>query len=316
MTMKRTVRSTLAALAAMSAALLSFHAAGAGGSCLPRPLTAAEKEAGERIAARLRKTLPAAPAGWKAQGEDRIDITSGSCLSSATKKMVPQPISVLVSRSFLRDDPAPAPGSVKPAAAPAAPAASSADDQARAQALEQQLAELQGKEKDAVRAYQAARRAADSEGQKKASQESREYRAAMGPPHKELMELRRAESRQRDAESRAHTEAAFAHAKEELANRRVASVHLYTNSGQKQVRGSKPVSITGVPLALRDGRGATHLLFGDWKHLGNYASNPLDESAPTTRVQEVSVRLDGSDAVTEQLLNALDLNAIKSVMQR
>lgn len=70
------------------------------------------------------------------------------------------------------------------------------------------------------------------------------------------------------------------------------------------------------PLALRNGRGATHLLFGDWKHLGNYASNPLDESAPTIRVQEVSVYLDGSDAVIEQLLNALDLNTIKSVVRR
>jgi hypothetical protein len=33
-------------------------------------------------------------------------------------------------------------------------------------------------------------------------------------------------------------------------------------------------------------------------------------------VQDVSVRSDGSDAVTEQLLKELDLNAIKEVMQR
>jgi hypothetical protein len=81
-------------------------------------------------------------------------------------------------------------------------------------------------------------------------------------------------------------------------------------------RGAKPAPVSGVPLALRDGRGATHLLFGDWEHLGNYASNPFDEAAPTTRVQDVSVRLDGNDAVTEQLLKKLDLSAISNVMQQ
>lgn len=314
--MRKPILGAIIALAGASAALLSSGALAAGGSCLPRPLTAAEKEAGERIAARLRKMLPPAPTGWKIRDEDRSDIAAGSCLSSATKKMVPQPVSVLVSRSFLSEGPAPATSSPKPAPIPVASAASGAEEQARAQALEQRIDELKRKVQDATAAYQAARRAGDSEGQKKASQESREYRAAMGPPQKELMELRGSERRQRDAESKAHTEAAFARSEEALANRRDASVHLYANSGQKQVRGSKPVSVAGVPLALRDGRGATHLLFGDWKHFGNYVLNPFDESVPTTRVQDMSVRIDGNNEVVGQLLGKIDLNALQAVVQR
>ncbi|MDB5923328.1 MAG: hypothetical protein JWN13_2264 [Betaproteobacteria bacterium] len=306
-------------LAAASALLFASGVLAAGGSCMPRALAAAEKAAGERVAARLLPMLPPAPPGWKVRDQDRTDIASGSCLDSASKKMIPQPVSVLVIRSFLRDDPAPTPASAKAAAAapvPATPAAAGAEEQARAQALEHSIVELQRKEKDATTAYQAARRAGDSEGQKKASQELREYRAAMNPPRKELMELREGERRQREAQSKVSTEAAFARAEEELANRRVASVSLLTNSGQMQVRGSKPVSVAGVPLALRQARGATHLLFGDWKHFGNYAASPFDLSAPTTRVQDVSVRILGNDEVTTQLLGKIDLNAVRSVMQR
>jgi hypothetical protein len=288
---------------------------------MPRALTPTEKEMGERVAARLLPMLPPAPPGWKVRDKDLTDIASGSCLDSATKKMVPQPVAVTVSRSFLRDDPAPVPVSAK--AAPAsAPARSAAEQQARAQqevraqTLEQQIAELKRKEQGATAAYTAARRAGDSEAQKKASHESRELRAAMGPAQKELMEIRDGERRQRAAESKAHTEAAFAHQKEELANRRVASVSFDANSGQKQVRASQPVSIPGVPLALRQGMGATHLLFGDWKHFGNYAASAFDPSAPTTRVQDVSVRVVGNDEVTAQLLGKIDLNAVRSVLQR
>ena len=282
---------------------------------MPRALTAVEKAAGERIAERLRKSLPTAPPGWKVRDEDLSDVAAGSCLSSTTKKMVPQPVSVLVRRSFLRNDPAPDAGSAVPKPAATA-AAHSAEAQARAQTLERQIAELRRKENEATKGYMAARGAGDSEAQQKFRQEARDYRAATQAPLKELAALRDGERRQRDAESKAQTAAAFARAQEQLANRRDASVHLYANSGQKQVRGAKPVPVAGVPLALRDGRGATHLLFGDWVHLGNYASNPFDEAAPTTRVQDVSVRLDGNDAVTQHFLKAFDLLSIQAIMEK
>ena len=314
--MQTSISRALVALGVAPALLLPSAALAAGGSCLPRALTDAEKNMGERVAARLLKMLPPAPPDWKVRDKDLTDIASGSCLDSNTKKMIPQPVGVTVKRSFLRDGPAPAPVAAKAAPAAMSSAGLGPEQQARAQALEQQVAELKRREQEAVAAYMAARRSGDSEAQKKASEQSRELRAAMGPPQKELRELRDVERRQRAAESKASSDAAFAHAKEELANRRIASVAFYANSGQKQVRASKPVSVPGVPLALYQGMGATHLLFGDWKHSGHYAASPFDLSAPTTRVQDVSVRIDGNDAVTAQLLGKIDLKALQALMQR
>jgi hypothetical protein len=74
------------ALAAAVAAVLTMfslplvHAMG--GSCLPRDLTAEEKQAGERVLARLRPLLPPAPGGWKIDGADTTDIASGKCLEN------------------------------------------------------------------------------------------------------------------------------------------------------------------------------------------------------------------------------------------
>lgn len=42
----------------------------------------------------------------------------------------------------------------------------------------------------------------------------------------------------------------------------------------------------------------------------------IDESAATTRVQAVHVRVDGSDDMSAELLRALDLNAVKELMNR
>lgn len=282
--------------------------------CEPRALSAAEKQAGERIAERLRKSLPAAPQGWKIAAE-RIDVVAGACKSEASGRLVPQPVSVTIARRFLRNDPPQAPANAPAQPAPAQPL-SSPEDQARAAELETSIAQLKRREADAVAAYQAARRTGDSAAQREATQASRQYRAEMAPLQRELMELRRAQSGRRAADSEARTHAAQARMAEARAHRRDASVSIQVNAAQAAMRGAEPVPASGASLALRERAGATHLLFGDWRHSGSFAMATIDESAATTRVQAVHVRIDGSDDMSTELLRALDLNAVKEVMNR
>jgi hypothetical protein len=302
---------TVVALCA-SVILGPAHVRAAGGSCLPRALTPAEKAMGARAAARLGSLLPRPPAGWETRDADHSDIASGRCPSPKTKKMEPQPVSVLVRRTFLRID---APPAARPSTAtPAAPPDPALE--ARAQALEKQITALKLEEQEAGRAYTAARVKGDSEAQRQAVAEQREHRAAQGPLLKELSEIRATQHSQREMENKASTDAAVAHARDELANRPVASVSILVNSDQVSARAAKPVTVAGVSLALHDAAGKTHLLFGNWTQLGPIAANPFDESAPTTRVQDVIVDITGSDAVTDQLLKALDVAAIRNLIER
>jgi hypothetical protein len=111
--MKRLTPMMLAAIVAAIALCPSTVVHGVGGSCLPRALTTQEKQAGERVAATLRPLLPPAPAGWRVDGADATDIASGSCLQGG--KSVPQPVSVQVRRSFIREgSPLPPPPRIRP----------------------------------------------------------------------------------------------------------------------------------------------------------------------------------------------------------
>jgi hypothetical protein len=281
--------------------------------CQPRELTAAEKRAGEQVAERLRKSLPAAPAGWAVRDE-RSDVAAGTC--QVQGKAVPQPLSVTVSRSFVRKD-AQSEGGVAPQAAAPQPAAAPPNPQRRARAaeLEKQLAELQAKDREAGNAYRAARSAGDSAAQREASEASRRYRTEMAPLMKELRELRSEERQERNAAGEARTRAAQARMAEARANRRDALVSIHTNAGQAQMRGAQPFAHASVPLAFRDARGATQLLFGEWRQNGSFALSSLDEMAPATRVQDASVRIDASGDVAEQLLRGTDLEGVRSLVQ-
>jgi hypothetical protein len=304
----------LAAIVAAGTLIPSTVVQGVGGSCLPRALTAQEKQTGERIAAKLRPLLPPAPAGWKMDGADATDIASGSCLEDG--KSVPQPVSVQVRRSFIRPDPPPA----APAANPPMPRPASAPDpqvRARVLALEQQIKDLKRQEAQITAAYQAARRAGDSPAQQAATARSREIRRAMDAPLKELKEIQDAERRQRTAENARRHEAAIAQTQTMLANRRTAHVSINTNSGRALARASKVVTIAGVPLAIAQPGFSTNLLFGTgWTHRGHEAYRPWIRGAPTSRVQDVNVRVDGNDEVMRALIGTLDVTALNAVIER
>jgi hypothetical protein len=168
--------------------------------------------------------------------------------------------------------------------------------QGRIKALEQQVAELKRQEAETTTAYQAARRVGDSPAQRAASARSREIRAAMNAPLKELMEIRQAERLQRNAENARQHEAAVAQNKAMLANRRVAHVTINTNSGRALSRASRVVSIPGTSLAITQLGISTSLLFGNgWTHQLHEAFREWSPSAPTSRVQDVNVRVEGND---------------------
>ena len=312
--MKRAPRIAFAAVAAaISLCVSSAVVSGVGGSCRPRDLTAQEKQAAEKVAAKLRPLLPPAPAGWKVDGADGTDIGSGSCRDHG--KSVPQPVSIQVSRNFIRDGPA-------PVAAPATVAAppSQAPDlelRARAKALEQRINDLKGRDAEAVAAYQAARRAGDSAAQKEASARSREIRAEMAAPTKALMQIREVERQQRNAASERSHETAVAQTAAMLKNRTRAHVAITANSGRALARASKVVTIPGVPFAITQPGATTNLLFGTgWVHHGHEAFRAWTAGVPLWRVQDVNVSIGGNDEVRQGLIDRLNVSFLNAVIER
>lgn len=294
-------------------AMLSSNAlADMGQSCEPRALTAEEQAAGERLAETLRRSLPPAPAGWTSRDERPV-LASGTCKTEDGGKRLPLPVSVIVSRVFKQEG---QPSEPPPPAAAQAPSQPSSDAgaQARMQALQKEISELQAKQRAALAAYQAARRSGDGAAQKEANDTSRKYLAEMRPLQTELRELRNRAREQRAAAAQVQTRAAQARTQAAGAARRDASVSIAANLRQRDVYPARRLEAGGAPLALRDGSGTTHLFYGPWRRSGNSALASLDESAPTTRVQALSVRIDANEAMTEQLLGKLDLTAVKDVI--
>ena len=300
------------ALACLALIASSVHA-DMGRECQPRPLTAQEKEAADRLGERLRKALPSAPAGWSTRDE-RVDVAAASCPAEGGARAIPQPVTVSVLRNYVRQD-APA-QSTAAAVEPPTPAPAPRPEQAaRVQALEKQLAELRRQEAASGAAYREARRAGDSAAQREATEASRKLRGEMAPVLNELAELRRAEREERSAAGAARTQAARARMEGARADRRDASVSIQTNVRQAETRGARAVSVDGVPVALRDGGGATHLLLGDWQRSGSFAMANIDESLATTRVQSLRVRIDGNEAATAELLERFDVKALAPLVE-
>lgn len=300
------------ALACLALIASSAHA-DMGRECQPRALTGQEKEAAERLGERLRKALPPAPAGWKTRDE-RLDLAAGSCPAEGGARAIPQPVVVSVLRSYVPQDAA------KQAPAAAAeprplPRAERPEQTARIQALEKQVVEFKRQEAELTAAYQEARRSGDSAAQRGASDASRKLRAEMAPVQRELAELRRAEREERAADGAARTQAAQTRMAEDRRNRRDALVSIQTNLTQAETRGARTISVEGVPLALRDGGGGTHLFLGNWRRSGSFAMAKVDESVPTTRVQSMRVRIEGNEAAATELFERFDLKALASLVE-
>ena len=222
-----------------------------------------------------------------------------------------------VARRFVRESPPPtaaAPTLVAPQ--PAAPApASDPQRQARIKALEQQIRELQRQEAAVTAEYQAARRAGDSAAQRDATARSREIRLAMNVPNKELMELRRAEHRDREVNNAQLHERAVAQRAASLANRRVATVAINSNSGRALSRASQVVAVPGTALALTQPGFSTNLLFGSgWTHTRHEAHRAW-EAGSLSRVQDVNVSVDGNAEVMAALIRALDMSALNALIE-
>jgi hypothetical protein len=295
------------------ALIASSAQADMGRECEPRPLTAQEKEAADRVGERLRKALPPPPAGWSTRDE-RVDVAAGSCPAEGGGRTIPQPVTVSVLRNYARQDAAAQTAPLKAEPPPPAPAARP-EQAARVQALEKQLADLRRQEAAVGQAYREARRAGDSAAQREATEASRKLRAEMAPVARELAELRRAERGERAAAAAARTQAAQGRMEEARANRRTASVSMHTNLRQADTRGARPVSVDGVALALRDGSGGLQLLLGNWQRSGSFSMANIDESLSTSRVQSLRVRIDGNEAATAELLERLDLKALAPLVE-
>jgi hypothetical protein len=316
MPLSERIAGTLSIALACAALLCTSAQADSGRSCEPRPLTEAEKAAGERIADTLRESLPSAPPGWTVH-DNPPTLASGTCeektsAKAASGKRVLLPVSVSVSRGFRREG-EPAATAPAGAQAPAQPA-SDAGAQARVEALQKEIAELQRKDRAALAAYQAARRAGDSPAQKEAGDASRRYRAEMKPLQNELRVLRNEMRAKRAGAAQAKTRQAQQRMQAARADRRDASVSIHANLRQQDVYPARRVDVGNAPLALRDGAGATHLFYGPWRRSGNFAVASIDDSGATTRVQAVSVRIDANEPMTEALLGKLDLDAVRKMV--
>ncbi len=306
-------------IAALVALASSFVASRASADyerhCEERPLDAAERAAAARVLSAFRAALPGAPAGWTVL-KDSQRVSGVACeIAGATwapgGKLVPQPISVNVHRSYLRSG-APPRAAAEAAPVPAKPAATAGDDLARRKELEAKLAELQRSRKDAVREYQEARRAGDSAAQDAARRRDREIALAMRPVQEELSKLKRAEAGARAAELKAHTAAALAQDRAAEERRTDASVSITANLAWLQVQGAEPLEAPGADVAIRRSGGVI-LLLGPWRFArGDAAAGAtIDEAAPRTRVQTIAVEISGNPATAEALRGKVGVGGLR-----
>lgn len=310
-----------ACLAVSASPLLSPAIARAdfGRHCESRPLDPAERDAVGRIVSELRTALPPAPARWTVSGEDVQGSTSGSaCREEGKNALVPQPIVVTVHRAYLRTGEPP-----RAAAAPSSseePGVASAPAPAdRIKQLEVQLAELQASDKEAVAAYQEARRKGDKAAQAAARQRDQDLRLAMRPVQQELSTLRSGQRHARAADAEARTTAAQARAREAEANRRDASVSLSTNLRQVDAGGDAEIlDVPGTAVALRHRSGRVHLLLGSWRYTreSGWAVAKLDETAPPPRIQTIAVQIDGNAATVDALRGKVAVTALQALVAR
>ncbi len=313
----------IAALVALASSIVASQArADFGRHCEDRPLDVAERAAAARVLSAFRTALPGAPAGWTVL-KNSEQVSGVACSAAGTTwvpggKLVPQPISVNIHRTYLRSE-APPRAAAEAAPAPAKPSAKAGDDPARRKEFEAKLAEFQRSRQDAVREYQEARRAGDRAGQDAARRRDREIALAIRPVQEELSKLRKAESGARAAELEEHTAAALAQDRAAEERRTDASVSITANLAWLQVQGeaAEPLDAPGADAAIRKSGGVV-LLLGPWRFgRGDAAAGAtIDVAAPRTRVQSIAVEINGNRATTESLRGKVGVTGLRSLIGR
>ena len=290
--------------------------------CEDRPLDGAEQTAAARVVSAFRAALPGAPAGWTVL-KNSEQVSGIACAAAGTTwvpggKLVPQPISINVHRTYLRTE-APPRAAAEAAPAVAKPTAKAGGDPARRKDLEAKLAELQQSRQDAVREYQKARQAGDRAGQDAARRRDREIALAIRPVQEELSRLRKAESGARAAELEEHTAAARAQQRAAEERRTDASVSITANLAWLQLHGeaAEPLDSPGADAAIRKSGGVV-LLLGPWRFgRGDTAAGAtIDAAAPPSRVQSIAVEISGNRATTESLRAQVGVAGLRTLIGR
>lgn len=312
----------IAALVALASSIVASQArADFERHCEDRPLDVAERAAAARVVSAFRAALPGAPAGWTVL-KNSEQVSGVACAAAGTTwvpggKLVPQPISISVHRTYVRSE-APPPAAAEVARAPS-PAAKGGDDAARKKELEAKLTELQQNRQNAVREYQGARQAGDRAGQDAARRRDREIALAIRPVQEELSKLRQAESRARAAELEEHTAAAVAQNRAAEERRTDASVSITANLAWLQLQGEagELLDAPGADAAIRKSSGIV-LLVGPWRFgRGDAAAGAtIDAAAPRTRVQSIAVEIRGNRATTESLRSKIGVTTLRPLIGR
>ncbi len=311
----------IGALVALASALApSLARADFGRHCEPRALSAAERAKAERVFSAFRAALPAAPAGWTVLDKDTEQVSGVACdiagkTGAPGGKLLPTPINIFVHRKYLRTE-APPSAAAQAVPVPLEPAAAAGADPARMEELKAQLSELERSRKEAVVAYQQARRAGDSAAQGAARRREREIYLAMRPVEDELRRLKEAESAARAEQSKARHAAALAHDRAAQERRTDASVSIAANLKSVQNVGAEALDAGGADVAMRESDGFA-LLLGTWTvSRGWGAVGTIDEAAPPELIQTIAVQIGGSPAAAEALRSTVDLARLRGVVGR
>jgi len=288
--------------------------------CEERPLDAAERAAAERVLSAFRSALPEAPVGWTVL-KDSEHVSGVACEIPGKTwapggELVPQPISVSAHRAYLRAT-APPPAAVEATPMPVKPEGTADAVPARRKELEAQLAELQRSRQDMVKQYQEARRARDTAAQDAARRRDQEISRAMRPIQEEISKLSRAEAGARAARAEAITAAALAQNRAAEERRTDASLSITANLAWVQVHGAEAFDAPGADVAFRESGGVV-LLLGPWTFgRGDTAAGAtIDQSAPRTRVQTISVQITGNTATVEALRGKCGVAGLRPLLGR
>jgi len=311
----------IAALVTLAISVVaSFARADFDRRCEERSLDAAERAAAERVLSAFRAALPDAPVGWTVL-KDSEQVSGVACeiagkTWASDGKLVPQPISVYVHRTYLRTG-APPRAAAEAAPVPVKSVGAADTDPARRKELEAQLADLERSRKDAVKDYQEARRARDTAAQDAARRRDQEISREMRPVQDELSKLRRADASARAAQLEAHTAAAVAQDRAAEESRTDASISITANLPWVQVRGAEALDASGADVAFRQSGGVV-LLLGPWTfgRGDTFASATIDQSAPLTRVQTIAVQITGNPATAEALRGKFGVAGLRPLVGR
>lgn len=291
--MSRILPAILPRITVLLVLLITQEAALAAKYFCGRELTAEETAQANQLIGKMSRALPAAAAGWI------VSADGGGVDCGEARQPVPAAISARRSYLYMGE---------------AAAADSEQADRARLAEHERKLAALKKEQEQVTAQYREAQAKRDPKIMQPLQQKMRELQQAQAAESRELAKLRG--DVQRKAQERKNAEWTASQKQENK-----ASIGLTANQAwfHALYPAGKKIELPGVPLAVQDKREdglvITQLYFGGKMPAGAQGKVAIDPAGPMLGIQNIAVRIEAYAQPTQQLLQGLDVAALKTLVQ-